>query len=92
MTESPDPTHVDLDPGWTADTALVPPGGTVALASVAYHGVRNSLDRMQSDGRLSVRMIQPDDTDAVIAAADSAGMVWVESIASPLTVVADIPA
>jgi cystathionine gamma-synthase len=76
----------------TAIAALVPPGGTVVLASVAYHGVRNIFDRMQSDGRLSVRMVQPDDTDAVTAAADGADMVWVESIANPLIVVADIPA
>jgi len=163
MTESPDPAHVDLDPGWTADTvavqagrparvpgapmnapitlsstyvqdatieygrdgnetwgaletalgaldggravtfasglaastaiaALVPPDGIVVLASVAYHGVRNIFDRMQADGRLSVRMVQPDDTGAVVAAADGADMVWVESIANPLIVVADIPA
>jgi len=163
MTESPYPAHVDLDPGWTADTvavqagrperrpgapmnapitlsstyvhdatveygrdgnqtwgaleaalgsldgglaltfasglaaataiaALVPRGGSVVLPSVAYYGVRNIFERMQSDGRLDVRTVPADDTAAVLAAADGAHMVWVESIANPLMGVADIPA
>ena len=76
----------------TAIAALVPPGGTVVLPSVAYFGVRNIFDRMRSDGRLTVRMVAADDTAAVLAAADGADMVWVESIANPLIVVADVPA
>ena len=76
----------------TAIASLVPPGGTVVLPSVAYHGVRHIFDRLQSDGRLHVRMVAADDTAAVLAAADGADMVWVESIANPLIVVADIPA
>ncbi len=76
----------------TAIAALVPPGGTVVLPSVAYFGVRNIFDRMRSDGRLHVRMVPADDTDAVLAAAEGADMVWVESIANPLIVVADVPA
>jgi cystathionine gamma-synthase len=76
----------------TAIAALVPPGGTVVLPSVAYFGVRNIFDRLRSDGRLDVRMVPADDTDAVIAAADGADMVWVESIANPLIVVADVAA
>jgi cystathionine gamma-synthase len=76
----------------TAIAALVPPGGTVVLPAVAYFGVRNIFDRMQTDGRLTVRMVPADDTAAVLAASDGADMVWVESIANPLIVVADIPA
>jgi cystathionine gamma-synthase len=76
----------------TAIAALVPPGGTVVLPSVAYFGVRNIFDRQRSDGRLDVRMVPADDTAAVLAAADGAAMVWVESIANPLIVVADVPA
>ncbi len=76
----------------TAIAGLVPPGGTVVLPSVAYFGVRNIFDRMQSDGRLRVRMVPADDTEAVLAAAEGADMVWVESIANPLIVVADVPA
>ena len=76
----------------TALAALVPAGGTVVLPSVAYFGVRNIFERMRADGRLTVRMVQADDTAAVLAAAEGADVVWVESIANPLMVVADVPA
>lgn len=76
----------------TAIADLVPAGGTVVLSSVTYYGVRNILDRMQTRGRLRFRMAPADDADALLAAADGADMVWVESIANPLMVVADVPA
>ena len=76
----------------TAIADLVPAGGTVVLSSVTYHGVRNIFERMQASGRLHVRMAPADDSDAVLGAADGADMVWVESIANPLMVVADVPA
>ncbi len=71
---------------------LVPPGGTVVLPSVAYYGVRNLFAQMEAHGRLRVRAVAPDDTAAVLAAAEGADMVWVESIANPLMVVADVVA
>lgn len=71
---------------------LVPTGGTVVLSTVTYFGVRNIFERLQAHGRLHIRMAAPDDTAAVLAAADGADMVWVESIANPLITVADIPA
>ncbi len=76
----------------TAIADLVPAGGTVVLSSVTYYGVRNIFERMAGRGRLHVRMTPADDTAAVLAAADGADMVWVESIANPLMVVADVPA
>ncbi len=76
----------------TAIIDLVPSGGTVALASVTYYGVRNILERLAARGRLQVRVAPADDTAAILAAADGAHMVWVESIANPLLVVADVPA
>ena len=76
----------------TAIAALVPPGGTVVLPSVAYFGVRTIFDRMQADGRLHVRTVAGDDTAGVVAAAVGADMVWMESIANPMIVVADVPA
>jgi cystathionine gamma-synthase len=76
----------------TAIADLVPAGGTVVLSSITYFGVRNIFERMEARGRLHVRMTQADDAAAVLAAADGADMVWVESIANPLMVVADIPA
>ena len=76
----------------TAIADLVPTGGTVVLSSVTYYGVRNILERMQAHGRLHVRLAPAGDTAAFLAAADGADMVWVESIANPLMVVADVPA
>ncbi len=76
----------------TAIASLVPVGGTVVLSSVTYFGVRNIFDRLQAQGRLQVRFAPADDTAAVLAAAEDAAMVWVESIANPLMVVADVPA
>jgi cystathionine gamma-synthase len=76
----------------TAIADLVPPGGTAVLSSVTYFGVRNIFERLEQRGRLHVRLAPPDDTAAVLAAADGADMVWVESIANPLIAVADIPA
>jgi cystathionine gamma-synthase len=76
----------------TAIADLVPAGGSVVLSSATYFGVRNIFERLQARGRLQVRVVSADDTAAVLAAADGADMVWVESIANPLIVVADIPA
>ena len=76
----------------TAIADLVPAGGTVVLSTVTYYGVRTIFERLESAGRLRVRLAPADDTDAVLAAADGADMVWVESIANPLMVVADVPA
>lgn len=76
----------------TAIAELVPPGGTVVLSAVTYYGVRTILERLEAHGRLTVRKVAADDTAAVVAAADGASLVWVESIANPLMVVADVPA
>ena len=76
----------------TAIASLVPAGGAVVLSSVTYHGVRHIFDELAASGRLELRVVAADDTDAVLAAADGAALVWVESIANPLLVVADVPA
>jgi cystathionine gamma-synthase len=76
----------------TAVADLVPAGGTVVLSSVTYYGVRNIFLQLQDRGPLRVRLAAADDTAAILAATDGADMVWVESIANPLMVVADVPA
>jgi cystathionine gamma-synthase len=76
----------------TAIADLVPVGGMVVLSSATYFGVRNIFERLETSGRLRVRLAAADDTEAVLDAADGADMVWVESIANPLIVVADVPA
>jgi cystathionine gamma-synthase len=88
-------TAVTFGAGLAAATSiadLVPTGGTVVLSSVTYYGVRNIFERLQAHGRLTLRMAPADDTAAILAAADGAAMVWIESIANPLMVVADVPA
>jgi cystathionine gamma-synthase len=88
-------TAVTFATGLAAATAiadLVPPGGTVVLSTVTYHGVRSIFERLERVGRLHVRMAPADDTAALLAAADGAAMIWVESIANPLMIVADVPA
>ncbi len=76
----------------TAIAELVPPGGKLVMSSVTYHGVRNIAERLHAQGRLRLQLVPPDDTAGFVAAMDDAHMVWVESIANPLIVVADIPA
>jgi cystathionine gamma-synthase len=76
----------------TALASLVPAGGTVVLSTVTYYGVRNILERLEAEGRLHIRMAPADDTAAILVAAEGADVVWVESIANPLMVVADTPA
>ncbi|MFL5709356.1 MAG: trans-sulfuration enzyme family protein [Chloroflexota bacterium] len=76
----------------TAIADLVRPGGTVVLSSVTYYGVRTIFERMQAHGRVQLRMAPADDTATLLAAAVGADMVWVESIANPLLVVADVSA
>jgi cystathionine gamma-synthase len=76
----------------TSIADLVAHGGRVVLSTMTYHGVQVIFERLQAAGRLSVQLVRPDDTDAVVAAADGADMVWIESIANPALVVADVPA
>ena len=76
----------------TAIADLVPAGGLVVLSTVTYHGVGVIFERLEQAGRVRVRRAPANDTDAVLEAADGASMVWVESIANPLLVVADVPA
>lgn len=88
-------TAVTFASGLAAATAiadLVPTGGVVVLPTVAYYGVRGIFARLEARGRLSIRWADPADTEAVLAAADGAAMVWVESVANPLMAVADVPA
>jgi cystathionine gamma-synthase len=76
----------------TAIADLVPTGGTALLSSVTYYGVRVIFERLAAYGRLELRFAPADDTAAFLAAAEGADLVWVESIANPLVVVADVPA
>jgi cystathionine gamma-synthase len=76
----------------TAIADLTPFGGTVAIPAAAYYGVTNLFARLEARGRLHVRTVDAGDTEAVLAAASGADVVWVEAIANPTMVVADVPA
>jgi cystathionine gamma-synthase len=76
----------------TALADLVPPGGVAVIPTAAYYGVKNVFERLRASGRLQIRLVDAGDTAAVLAAAEGADMVWVESIANPLMIVADVPA
>lgn len=75
----------------TAIADLVPTGGTVVLPANAYYGVTNLFHRMEEHGRLTIRTVDAGDADAVLEAAEGADVVWVESVANPTMVVADVP-
>lgn len=69
------------------------PAGTIVVApAAAYSGAVQLFDHEQRLGRLTVRTVDLADTDAVIAAMDGAGLVWLEAITNPLMVVPDLPA
>ncbi len=71
---------------------LVEPGGTVVLPSSCYLGV-DALVRARAERYgWTVRPVDVADTEAVLAAADGADLVWLESPTNPLLEVADLPA
>lgn len=76
----------------SAITSLIPHGGIVVVPNAAYYGVKNIFDGLANRNQITIRLVDGGDTAAVIAASDGAAMVWMESIANPTLVVADIPA
>lgn len=72
--------------------AQVPIGGTVVAPSDAYAGGRSLLADLAERGALSVRWVDIADTDAVLAAARDATLLWIETPTNPLLSVADLPA
>ena len=76
----------------TAITNLVPAGGKVVMPKAAYYGVKQIFDNLSKKGLIKLELVDGGNTDEVIAATNGAALVWMESIANPLLVVADIPA
>lgn len=71
---------------------LLPRGGTIVLPTNCYLGVAAAVEeRVEADG-VTVRLVDVADTDAVLAAADGADLVWLESPTNPTMAVADLPA
>lgn len=70
---------------------LVEPGGTVVLPQNCYLGVAAAVDARARRYGWTVRRVDVVDTDAVLAAADGADLVWLESPTNPMMEVADLP-
>jgi cystathionine gamma-synthase len=75
----------------TAVLDLVADGSTVVVPRHAYLGVLHQMDIAASKGRLTVRPVDVDDSDAVVAALEDAALLWLESPTNPALEVADIP-
>jgi len=74
----------------TAALSLVPPGGVVVAAPVAYMGTTSLLREQADAGRLTLRLVDPTDLDAVATALSGADQVWLESPTNPLLEVVDL--
>jgi cystathionine gamma-synthase len=70
---------------------LLDPGETVVLPSTCYLGVAALVQARAKKFGWEVRTVDVADTDAVLAAADGADLVWLESPTNPLMEVADLP-
>lgn len=70
---------------------LVEPGGTVVLPTSCYLGVAALVRARAEKFGWTLRTADVADTDAVLAAADGADLVWLESPTNPLIEVADLP-
>ena len=71
---------------------LVEPGGTIVAPRHSYTGTIAMLADLEAKQRAKVVLVDITDTDAVVAAAADAAMVWFESPTNPALEVADIAA
>jgi cystathionine gamma-synthase len=69
----------------------VPPGAVVVLPRHCYLGVSAAVDRRATRLGWSVRRVDIADTTQVLAAADGADLVWVESPTNPAMEICDLP-
>ena len=70
---------------------LMPTGGVIVIPHNCYLGVAEAIDRRAARGGWQVRRVNIADTTEVLAAADGADMVWIESPTNPTIEVADLP-
>lgn len=71
--------------------SLVPAGGTLVIPDDCYQGVAGLAREGAGLGRWSVTRLATDDTDAWVAAAATADLLWFETPSNPLLVVGDLP-
>ena len=70
---------------------LVGPGSTVVLPTSCYLGVSALVHKRAEKLGWTLRTVDVADTGAVLAAAEGADLVWLESPTNPLMEVADLP-
>ncbi|SDI95788.1 cystathionine gamma-synthase [Frankineae bacterium MT45] len=82
--------------GMAATTAviegLLPVGSVVVTGWTQYTGSTMLLAEQERLGRLSVRAVATDDTEAVLAALPGATLLWLETPSNPMLAVVDLPA
>ncbi|MEZ5094572.1 PLP-dependent aspartate aminotransferase family protein [Nocardioides sp.] len=71
---------------------LVGQGNTVVAPRHAYNGVTMQLADLEARGRATGVLVDATDTEAVIAAAEDAAIVWLESPTNPALEVVDLAA
>lgn len=69
---------------------VVGQGATVVAPRHAYQGSVMALADLEARGRLTTRLVDVTDTDAVVAACDDAALVWLESPTNPALEIADL--
>jgi cystathionine gamma-synthase len=69
---------------------LVGQGATVVAPRHAYNGTVMQLADLEARGRVSARLVDITDTEAVVKACDDAALVWLESPTNPALEIADI--
>jgi cystathionine gamma-synthase len=70
---------------------LVEPGAVLVLPQACYLGVSAAVDARAARYGWTVRRVDVADTEAVLAAAEGADLVWLESPTNPNLEVADLP-
>ena len=68
----------------------LPMGAVLAVPSDPYHGVKDQVSEGEAQGRWTAVRLDLADTDAWVAAAAEADLIWLESPANPLITVADL--
>lgn len=71
---------------------LMPPRAVVVIPSNCYLGIAEAVDKRAATYGWQVRRVSVADTTEVLAAADGADLVWIESPTNPTIEVADVPA
>ncbi|HET8914865.1 MAG TPA: PLP-dependent transferase [Propionibacteriaceae bacterium] len=70
---------------------LVPPRAVIVIPDNCYLGVAQAVEHRATRYGWQVRRVNVTDTTAVLAAADGADVVWIESPTNPTIEVADLP-